>query len=74
MSAPLPGTFIYRLFPPVPKDSNGSWGNTHTLSPSASYYGGGVFREDVSYYCAQYIHQATQGESKRVTNKYITVS
>lgn len=28
----------------------------------------------MSYYCAQYIHQATQGESKRVTDKYITLS
>lgn len=35
---------------------------------------GSVFRDCVSYYCAQYIHQATQGESKRVTDKYITVS
>lgn len=33
-----------------------------------------VGEECVSYYCAQYIHQATQGESKRVTDKYITLS
>lgn len=55
-----------------------------SLPLSASYSGGGVSARwegegggggaGLSYYCAQYIHQATQGESKRVTDKYITLS